>query len=64
MEEKVQKKSQMSIIFPPAILGSDMAAPISWGPGNFRFFHGGGGNFGVFFWGQVPSSLLLARGFF
>ena len=28
----------MSIIFPPAILGPEMAAPILWAPGMFWFF--------------------------
>ena len=28
----------MSVIFPPAILGPEMAAPILWAPGNFWFF--------------------------
>ena len=28
----------MSVIFPPAILGPEMAAPILWAPGNFGLF--------------------------
>ena len=33
-----KKKNLMSIIFPPAILGPEMAAPILWAPGIFWFF--------------------------
>ena len=32
------RKSVMSIKFPPAILGPEMAAPILWAPGIFWFF--------------------------
>ena len=32
------RKSLMSVIFPPAILGPEMAAPILWVPGSFVFF--------------------------
>ena len=32
------RKSVMSIKFPPAILGPEMAAPILWAPGTFWFF--------------------------
>ena len=28
----------MSVIFPPAILGLEMAAPMLWAPGIFRLF--------------------------
>ena len=51
----------MSVIFPPAILGPEMAAPILLAPGNFWFFllenphahkilplGGGGGGLGFF----------------
>ena len=33
-----QKKKLMSIIFPPVILGPEMAAPILWAPGTFCSF--------------------------
>ena len=32
------RKSPMSVNFPPAILGLEMAAPILWAPGIFWFF--------------------------
>ena len=33
-----QKKILTSVIFPPAILGPEMASPILWAPGFFWFF--------------------------
>ena len=48
------RKSVVSIKFPPAILGPEMAAPILWASGIFGFFAhkipllGGGGGSGVF----------------
>ena len=32
------RKSVMSVIIPPVILGAEMAAPILWAPGFFWFF--------------------------
>ena len=70
----------VSIKFPPAILGPEMAAPILWAPGIFWFFllenphaheippfRGGGGGFWVFLEGggvEVPILFLWAWGFF
>ena len=45
----------MSIKFPPAILGPEMAAPILWAPCIFWFFGGRG---------EVPILFLWAWGFF
>ena len=41
MEEEVLvniRESLMSVIFPPSILGPEMAAPFLWAPGTFRLF--------------------------
>ena len=71
------RKSLMSVIFLPAILGPQMAAPILWTPGIFWFFllrtpHAhkflvffGGGGFGFFGQGGRSVNLFLsAREFF
>ena len=79
-EPPISKKSLTSIIFPPAILGPEMAALILWAPGIFWFvllenIHArkiprfrGGGKLGCFLGGrggvEVPILFLWARGFF
>ena len=63
----------MPIIFPPAILGPEMAAPILWAPRNVWFFllekprvpkiprfRGGGGR--VFFWKGGGSANFIFMG--
>ena len=69
----------MPVMFPPAILGPEMAAPILWALGIFWLFllenphahkippfRGRGGGFWGFLEGgvEVPIPFLWARGFF
>ena len=70
------RKSLRSVIFPPVILGPEMAAPIEWAPGIFWFFllenpHAhkislfrGGGVVGFWEGGGGSAIFLWVRGFF
>ena len=75
----ILRKILISIIFPPAILGPEMAATILWAPGIFWFFlletthahkippfFGGGGGFWVFLegGGRSVNFILMGAGIF